>query len=160
MARPRRTSTSTSRRSWPPPVRACAWPRDGEDGAARRALEGAESRYGGEFLEEDPYEDWAVGLREEAQAAYISVTRLLADGPPRPATPTARRATTSGSSSATHTTRRPTWGSSGALLAAGRHGEARRRYGIYATGWRRWASRRRRSRRSAAGSGVGRRSPA
>ena len=53
--------------------------REGEDGAARRALEAAEGRYGGEFLEEDPYEDWAVGLREEAQAAYISVTRLLAD---------------------------------------------------------------------------------
>ena len=38
------------------------------------------ARYAGDFLEEDPYEDWAVGLREEAQAAYISVTRLLADG--------------------------------------------------------------------------------
>ena len=53
--------------------------REGDAGSARRALEAAEGRYGGEFLEEDPYEDWAVGLREEAQAAYISVTRLLAD---------------------------------------------------------------------------------
>ncbi len=106
--------------------------REGEDGPARRALESAEGRYGGEFLEEDPYEDWAVGLREEAQAAYISVTRLLADS-------------AAGAGDADGATRyflrileRDAYdeaahlGLVGALLAAGRHGEARRRYGIYA----------------------------
>ena len=134
VARPRRTSTSTSRRSWPPRPTACACSARASAGSARRALEAAEGRYGGDFLEEDPYEDWAVGLREEAQAAYISVTRLLADGRGgRPATPTARPATSSGSSSATPYDEAAHLGLVGALLAAGRHGEARRRYGIYAT---------------------------
>ena len=100
--------------------------------AARRALEAAESRYGGEFLEEDPYEDWAVGLREEAQAAYISVTRLLADaaaaaGDADGATRYSLRILERDAyDEAAHL------GLVGALLAAGRHGEARRRYGIYA----------------------------
>jgi ATP/maltotriose-dependent transcriptional regulator MalT/DNA-binding SARP family transcriptional activator len=106
--------------------------REGEEDAARRALEAAEGRYGGEFLEEDPYEDWAVGPREEAQAAYISVTRLLADS--AAAAGDADGATRyflrilerDAYDEAAHL------GLVGALLAAGRHGEARRRYGIYA----------------------------
>ena len=104
----------------------------GEDRVAiRAALEAAESRYGGDFLEEDPYEDWAVGLREEAQAAYISVTRLLAD----------EAAAAGDADGATRFYLRilerdvydeaAHLGLVGALLAAGRHGEARRRYGIY-----------------------------
>ena len=104
----------------------------GEDPVAiRAALEAAESRYGGDFLEEDPYEDWAVGVREEAQAAYISVTRLLAD----------EAAAAGDADSATRFYLRilerdvydeaAHLGLVGALLAAGRHGEARRRYGIY-----------------------------
>jgi ATP/maltotriose-dependent transcriptional regulator MalT/DNA-binding SARP family transcriptional activator len=99
---------------------------------ARAALEAAEARYAGEFLEEDPYEDWAVGLREEAQAAYIAVTRLLADG--AAAAGDADGATRyylrilerDAYDEAAHV------GHVRALLAAGRHGEARRRYGIYA----------------------------
>ncbi len=42
-------------------------------------LERAESAYRGDFLQEDPYVDWAVGTREEARAAYLSVARGLAD---------------------------------------------------------------------------------
>ena len=38
----------------------------------------AESAYTGDVLEEDPYSDWAVSLREEARASYISVTHALA----------------------------------------------------------------------------------
>jgi ATP/maltotriose-dependent transcriptional regulator MalT/DNA-binding SARP family transcriptional activator len=38
----------------------------------------AEEAYRGDFLEGDPYEDWAAPLREEARATYISVTRQLA----------------------------------------------------------------------------------
>jgi DNA-binding SARP family transcriptional activator len=106
--------------------------RTGDRAAARHALEAAEGRYGGEFLEEDPYEDWAVGLREEAQAAYVSVTRLLAeeaassgdaDGATRYFLRILER---DAYDEAAHV------GLVGALLAAGRHGEARRRYGIYA----------------------------
>jgi DNA-binding SARP family transcriptional activator len=47
-----------------------------EDGLA--LLAEAEEAYGGDFLEEDPYEDWSVALREEARASYISVVRTLA----------------------------------------------------------------------------------
>ncbi|GBD86063.1 HTH-type transcriptional regulator MalT [bacterium BMS3Abin02] len=49
------------------------------DAEAVDMLERAESNYRGDFLQEDPYEDWAVGTREEARAAYLSVARALAD---------------------------------------------------------------------------------
>lgn len=39
----------------------------------------AEALYAGDFLEEDPYEDWAVSLREQARAAYRAVAMTLAD---------------------------------------------------------------------------------
>jgi DNA-binding SARP family transcriptional activator/tetratricopeptide (TPR) repeat protein len=42
-------------------------------------LVAAEAIYTGDFLEEDAYEDWAVGLREEARAAYTEVARALAE---------------------------------------------------------------------------------
>jgi DNA-binding SARP family transcriptional activator len=50
----------------------------GRSDAADR-LAAAEGVYAGDFLEEDLYEDWAIPLREEAQAAYIQVARALAD---------------------------------------------------------------------------------
>jgi ATP/maltotriose-dependent transcriptional regulator MalT/DNA-binding SARP family transcriptional activator len=51
----------------------------GAPAAARVRLAAAEALYSGEFLEEDAYEDWAVPLREEARAAYISVARALGE---------------------------------------------------------------------------------
>ena len=39
----------------------------------------AEVTYTGDFLEEDLFEDWAVGLREEARAVYLRVLRTLSD---------------------------------------------------------------------------------
>jgi ATP/maltotriose-dependent transcriptional regulator MalT len=53
--------------------------RRGEADAARERLVAAEAVYAGDFLEEDAYEDWAVALREEARATYISVARLLGE---------------------------------------------------------------------------------
>ncbi len=47
------------------------------EGAA--LLETVEPLYGGDFLEEDAYEDWTVAPREEARAAYVAVARVLAD---------------------------------------------------------------------------------
>jgi ATP/maltotriose-dependent transcriptional regulator MalT/DNA-binding SARP family transcriptional activator len=47
----------------------------GENG---ERLEEAEALYAGDFLEEDPYEDWAAPLREESRATYIQVARALA----------------------------------------------------------------------------------
>jgi DNA-binding SARP family transcriptional activator len=41
-------------------------------------LSSAAAAYAGEFLEENPYDDWTVPLREEARAAYVAALRLLA----------------------------------------------------------------------------------
>ena len=42
-------------------------------------LTAAEARYSGEFLDDDPYVDWAVGIREEGRALYLRVARRLAE---------------------------------------------------------------------------------
>ncbi|HET9344982.1 MAG TPA: BTAD domain-containing putative transcriptional regulator [Candidatus Limnocylindrales bacterium] len=106
--------------------------RSGDAAGARARLESAEALYGGDFLEEDPYEDWAVGLREEAQATYISIARSLAES----------AAADGDADGATRFYLRilerdpydegAHLGLVSALVAAGRHGEARRRYGFYA----------------------------
>jgi DNA-binding SARP family transcriptional activator len=106
--------------------------RAGDQAAAQRHLETAEALYGGDFLEEDPYEDWAVTTREEAQATYIGIARTLA-------------ATAGATGDADLATRyylrileRDPYdegahlGLVEALRVAGRHGEARRRYAFYA----------------------------
>ena len=106
--------------------------RSGDRSGARSRLESAEARYGGDFLEEDPYEDWAVGLREEAQATYISIARSLAeaaaaDGDADGATRFYLRILERDAyDEGAHL------GLVSALVAAGRHGEGRRRYGFYA----------------------------
>jgi DNA-binding SARP family transcriptional activator len=41
-------------------------------------LRAAEARYTGDFLEEDPYEDWATELREEARLTYVQIATVLA----------------------------------------------------------------------------------
>jgi DNA-binding SARP family transcriptional activator len=41
-------------------------------------LVAAEAAYTGDVLEDDPYVDWYVPLREEARAVYLGVTRTLA----------------------------------------------------------------------------------
>lgn len=52
--------------------------RDGRYEDAVELLLRAESRYAGDFLEEDLYVDWAAPLREEARLAYRQVTAHLA----------------------------------------------------------------------------------
>ncbi len=42
-------------------------------------LAAAEDRYAGDFLEDDPYEEWAEALREEARSTHLTVVRALAD---------------------------------------------------------------------------------
>jgi DNA-binding SARP family transcriptional activator len=51
---------------------------DGRAGDAEDWLAQAASTYAGDVLEEDPYSEWTVSLREEARATYISVTHALA----------------------------------------------------------------------------------
>ena len=53
--------------------------RRGRDEQALDRLTAAEAAYGGDFLEEHPYDEWAVGLREEARATYLAVVALLAE---------------------------------------------------------------------------------
>lgn len=96
-------------------------------------LEAAEAAYTGEFLEEDVYEDWAAPLREETRAAYVAVARALA-----------RLADRRGDDEAAVRYRlrilerdrydeEAHLGLVAALERAGRHGDARRRYGDYTT---------------------------
>ncbi|WP_163572779.1 bacterial transcriptional activator domain-containing protein [Fodinicola feengrottensis] len=114
---------------------------------APRALALAEATYSGDFLEEDPYQDWAVPLREEAKARYLELVRLLASIASkageydRAARYRLRALERDTFDEEAHL------GLIGALVAAGRHGEAKRRYQIStASRWRRSASTRRRSR--------------
>jgi DNA-binding SARP family transcriptional activator len=53
--------------------------RSGRLDPARLLLGTAEAAYGGDFLEEDMYEDWAVSLREEARVVYVAVAGALAE---------------------------------------------------------------------------------
>jgi ATP/maltotriose-dependent transcriptional regulator MalT/DNA-binding SARP family transcriptional activator len=53
--------------------------REGREREGLALVAEAEELYAGDFLEEDPYEDWAVALREEARATYIAVVRTLAN---------------------------------------------------------------------------------
>ena len=104
---------------------------EGHAEVAGSMLTKAEAAYAGDFLEEDPYEDWAVVLREEARATYVAVAMALAD-----------RAAAAGDhdGAARYLLRvlsRDSYDERahlqlvGALSAAGRHGEARRMYRAY-----------------------------
>jgi ATP/maltotriose-dependent transcriptional regulator MalT/DNA-binding SARP family transcriptional activator len=53
--------------------------RSGDRRGGLDTLRSAEARYLGEFLEDHPYADWAIGIREEARAEFISIARLLAE---------------------------------------------------------------------------------
>ena len=106
--------------------------REGRDDEARERLTAAEAMYAGDFLEEDAYEDWAVPLREEARATYISVVRALADDAiagdrPELAERYLRRLLEKdGHDEGAHLALVR------ALAAARRHGDARRAYRAYA----------------------------
>jgi ATP/maltotriose-dependent transcriptional regulator MalT/DNA-binding SARP family transcriptional activator len=52
--------------------------RRGDVAGALAMLNTATAAYTGDFLEENPYDDWAVAVREEARAAYVSALRLMA----------------------------------------------------------------------------------
>jgi ATP/maltotriose-dependent transcriptional regulator MalT/DNA-binding SARP family transcriptional activator len=102
--------------------------RDAAEGPLRRARQ----VYAGDFLEEDLYEEWAVGAREEARSRLLTILRLLA-----------RLASDRGDdeSAGQHLgqllERDPYDEDAWLALIAGqlrlrRHGEARRRYAAYA----------------------------
>jgi DNA-binding SARP family transcriptional activator len=53
--------------------------RSGDRAGGLAMLRTAEACYVGEFLEDQPYADWAIGLREEARAEFMSIARILAE---------------------------------------------------------------------------------
>ncbi|MEE6262614.1 BTAD domain-containing putative transcriptional regulator [Plantactinospora sonchi] len=53
--------------------------REGRTGQARAVLDDAQRLYTGDFLGDEPYDDWAVPVREEARATYLRVLRTLVD---------------------------------------------------------------------------------
>jgi DNA-binding SARP family transcriptional activator len=107
--------------------------REGRTDEPMAALAEAEALYAGEFLEEDLYEDWAADLREEARASYIAVARRLAE---------CSLETGDHDAAVRYYLRildKDVWDEGAhlklvtALEQAGRHGEARRRYLVYAS---------------------------
>jgi DNA-binding SARP family transcriptional activator len=100
---------------------------------AMAELMAAEVAYTGDFLEEDPYEEWAAPLREEARTTYLSVVRALG------ALTAARGDTDAAVRYHLRLLDKDPWDASahlalvGTLERAGRHGEARRCYRSYAS---------------------------
>lgn len=105
--------------------------RAGNEEHGVEVLRAAEAMYLGEFLEEHLYDDWAVGLREEARTAFVQVATGLAETDLRSGDP---------DSAARHYLRvleRDPYNESAhlklvtAMIETGRHGAARRLYGAY-----------------------------
>jgi DNA-binding SARP family transcriptional activator len=107
--------------------------RSGDREAGLAMLRSAEARYVGEFLEDHPYADWAIGLREEARAEFISIARLLADADSEAGDHDAasrwymRILEQDAYDEPAHL------GLVTAMATAGRHGSARRLYRMYVT---------------------------
>jgi ATP/maltotriose-dependent transcriptional regulator MalT/DNA-binding SARP family transcriptional activator len=107
--------------------------RSGDTEAGLAMLRSAEARYVGEFLEDHPYADWAIGLREEARAEFISIARLLAEADSAAGDHDAaarwymRILEQDAYDEPAHL------GLVTAMAAAGRHGSARRLYRMYVT---------------------------
>ena len=99
--------------------------------APEARLERIEASYRGDFLEEDPYADWAVALREEARGLYLRLARRLAD------LATKRDDYDAAARYHLRVLERDQYdepahlGLVSAMLATGRHGEARRLYRLY-----------------------------
>jgi ATP/maltotriose-dependent transcriptional regulator MalT/DNA-binding SARP family transcriptional activator len=106
--------------------------RQGRTQEAAERLTAAEAAYAGDFLEEDAYEDWAVPPREEARAVYISLTHVLAEHAAARADHDAATRYFLRILERDRYDERAHLGLVQAVAAAGRHGEARRFYRLYA----------------------------
>jgi DNA-binding SARP family transcriptional activator len=107
--------------------------RAGRRREADAVLAAAEAEYTGDFLEENAYEDWAVPLREEARATYISVARALAEDALRSNDREAAIRLNLRILERDRYDEQAHLGLVSALLRAGSHGEARRAYLAYAS---------------------------
>jgi DNA-binding SARP family transcriptional activator len=99
--------------------------------SAQATLEAAEALYGGEFLAEDRYEDWAVPLRDHVLQTYGAVLRSLVDLPARTTDADARLRRYLRLLELDPYDEGAHLGLVETLLRARRHGEARRRYDRY-----------------------------
>jgi DNA-binding SARP family transcriptional activator len=105
--------------------------RSGDRESAMAVLRSAEARYVGEFLEDQPYADWAIALREEARSEFMSIARILADADAEAGDYDAagrwclRILEQDAYNEPAHLSL------VAAMAAAGRHGTARRLYGNY-----------------------------
>ena len=103
--------------------------RDSDRGLA--ILKSAESMYLGDFLEDHPYDDWSVGLREEARAVYVKIASVLADAD------TAAGDHDNAARRFLRMLERDPFNEQAhlslvrSMVRSGRHGTARRLYGIY-----------------------------
>ncbi|ONI81434.1 hypothetical protein ALI144C_19045 [Actinosynnema sp. ALI-1.44] len=99
--------------------------------AAVSLLATAEAAFAGDFLEEDPYADWATELREDARLTYLQVAAVLAEYAGQTGDLLAA------SRYCLRILERDCYDETAhlalirALVAAGNHGEARRRYRTY-----------------------------
>jgi DNA-binding SARP family transcriptional activator len=105
--------------------------RQGRTDEAELVLREAQSRYGGEFLAEDLYDDWASPLRDQARNTYVAVARALAEIAAHAGNVDAA------SGSYLRVLEEDPWDEDahlalvGMLAAAGRHGQAQRCYAAY-----------------------------
>jgi len=102
--------------------------RQGDPVTAIPSLEAAAAAYCGDFLEENPYDDWTITAREEARAAYVAVCRALAAHTGRPADPEAAVPHLLRILEIDRYDEQAHLGLVSALAGAGRHGEAHRHY--------------------------------
>lgn len=107
--------------------------RSGDRVLGLSVLRSAEARYLGEFLEDHPYADWAIGLREEARSEFMTIAGILAEAEARAGDHEAsarwymRILEQDAYNEPAHLAL------VSAMAAAGRHGTARRLYRIYAS---------------------------
>ncbi len=105
--------------------------RQGDTIQGLAAFRSAEARYVGEFLEEEPYADWATGLREETRTTYMTIAAALAEHETEAgrheeaARLHLRILERDPFSESAHL------GLVSSMAALGRHGTARRLYGVY-----------------------------
>jgi DNA-binding SARP family transcriptional activator len=105
--------------------------RRGEPDRGLPILEAAIVAYTGSFLEENPYDDWAVPAREEARAAYIAGSRALAIRAAAGTEPDGAVPYFLGILELDRYDEQASLGLVAALADAGRHGDANRHYVNY-----------------------------
>lgn len=105
----------------------------GDRDRGRNLLLVAEERYSGEFLEEEPYADWAISLREEARTEYLQIARLLAEASSEEGDHDAAARRYLRMIERDPFSEKAHLGLVLAMRRSGRHGAARRLYGTYVT---------------------------